>query len=318
MAVEGNATVTSDDLGKTWSAPHPIYMTEQGEVPEEGLGVPRRSGQLIRTRKGAIVLVWRDPKELNWDAEKGEIGPGSRGDVWSIRSLDGGQTWIDRQRIYEGIVGHPPINMLQTRSGRIVVLLQPMIPNPGRNAILTYSSADDGATWRPSNLIDLGGHGHHDGGFEPTFIQLRSGRIWMLIRTNLDRFWQAYSDDDGLYWRTLEPSPIEASTSPGYLVRLRSGRIALAWNRLYPEGKHTFPRRAGQYSEVMASWHREELSLAFSEDEGQTWTEPIVVAREKDTWISYPYIFEPTPGALWLFTGQGKLSVQAQEGDLVP
>jgi len=317
MAVDGNATVTSCDGGTTWSEPQPIFVTERCEVPESGLGIPSSSGQLLRTRSDTLLLVWKDPKELNWDAEAGDIGPGSRGDGWSIRSVDGGTTWIDRQRIYAGVIGHPPINMIQTSSGRIVVSLQPMIPNPGRNAVLTYSSADDGATWRPSNLIDLGGQGHHGGGFEPTFIQLKNGRLWMLIRSNLDRFWQAYSDDDGLYWRTIEPSPIEASTSPGYLTRLDSGRIVLAWNRLYPEGKQTFPRRSGQFSEVLASWHREELSLSFSEDEGDTWTKPIMVVREKDTWISYPYVFEPKAGTIWLMTRQGGLSVQAQESDLL-
>ena len=110
--------------------------------------------------------------------------------------------------------------------------------------------------------------------------------------------------------------PIEASTSPAYLARLASGRMVLLWNRLYPEGQDSFLRRSKPYSEVEASWHREELSMAFSEDEGNTRTEPLVVAREKDTWISYPYLFEPRPGLLWITTLQGDLKVSAQEEDL--
>ena len=95
---------------------------------------------------------------------------------------------------------------------------------------------DDGKTWKRSNLIDLGGHGHHDGATEPMVAELSDGRLLMLMRTSLDRFWQAFSDDGGRYWRTIQPSSIDASSSPGHLVRLSSGRLVLLWNRLNPEG----------------------------------------------------------------------------------
>lgn len=110
----------------------------------------------------------------------------------------------------------------------------------------------------------------------------------MLIRTNWDRFWEALSYDDGLSWRTIRPRAIEANSSPGYRIRLRSGRIVLAWNRLLAEGAHSLPRRSGKLSAAAASWQREGLSISFSEDEGRAWSEPTVVAREKDTWIAYP------------------------------
>jgi hypothetical protein len=310
MIVEGNATRVSTDLGKSWSEPQLIY---DGPGP----GIPQNAGQLFRTTDGTIILVWRDARVLNWDDATGEPGDDGHGDVWAIRSLDEGRSWIDRQRIFQGICGHPPINAIQTKSGRTVVPIQFYMRNPGRNAICTYSSADNGATWKNSNIIDLGGHGHHDGAFEPTFVELEDSRLWMLIRTNWDRFWEAYSEDGGLSWRVIKPSSIEASTSPGYLTRLRSGRLVLIWNRLYPEGLADFTRRSGQLSEVEASWHREELSIAFSEDDGATWSQPIVIAREKDTWISYAYLYEPEPGMLWIFTGQGDLKVSIREADLV-
>ena len=79
---------------------------------------------------------------------------------------------------------------------------------------------------------------------EATVAELSNGRLLMLIRTNLDRFWEAYSDDGGRYWREIRPSQIDASSSPGYLIRLASGRLALVWNRLYPEGKKQ--HRAGR------------------------------------------------------------------------
>ena len=316
MVVDGNATYTTQDDGKSWSEPRTIYYGPGPDLPEPGPGVPRNSGQLLRTADGVIILVWGDERVLNWDDAIGEPGQDARGDIWAIRSLDEGQTWVDRQRLLCGPNG-PILKMLCTSSGNIVVSTQFYLRHPGRNVTRTYTSADGGKTWRGSNIIDLGGHGHHDGAFEASFVQLKDGRLWMLIRTSWDRFWEAFSDDDGLSWRVIRPSKIDASTSPGCLTRLASGRLVLVWNRLYPEGADTFPRRSGQLSEALASWHREELSIAFSEDEGKTWTQPIVIAREKDTWISYPYVFEREPGLLWIFTGQGDLLVSVREGDLV-
>ena len=73
--------------------------------------------------------------------------------------------------------------------------------------------------------------------------------------------------------------------------------MVLVWNRLYPEGSTSYQRRAGAYSNVPGSWHREELSIAFSEDDGNSWTDPVVLAKE-ETGLSYPYIFERRPGEL--------------------
>ena len=47
----------------------------------------------------------------------------------------------------------------------------------------------------------------------------------MLIRTNYDQFWTAYSSDKGRIWRDIRPSGIEASSAPGFLLRLKSGRL---------------------------------------------------------------------------------------------
>jgi hypothetical protein len=187
-----------------------------------------------------------------------------------------------------------------------------------RHASLTCVSDDDGKTWRQGNIIDLGGRGDHDGAIEPTVVELSTGRILMLLRTNLDRFWEAYSDD-GRYWRELRPSSIDASSAPGYLARLASGRLALVWNRLYPEGKNATNRRGGgTVCETQASWQREELSLAFSQDDAKTWTKPVVIARQAGAGLSYPMIFERKPGDLWIITRfNDRIALSLREADFV-
>ena len=126
----------------------------------------------------------------------------------------------------------------------------------------------------------------------------------MLIRTNLGFLWEALSDDGGRYWRTLRQSRIDASSSPGQLVRLRSGRLVLVWNRQNPEDRVWPLGTPGeQHSEFPSSWHREELSIALTEDNGNTWSRPIVLASMKGGQLSYPQVLERRAGELWVIPG---------------
>ena len=315
LTVDGNETVRSPDLGRTWIERRPILTGP--EAAKHGPGIPTGTMRLIRARAGTLVLTWRDARINDWDKDTREMGPKASGAVWTMRSFDDGRTWVERQKIFDGVCGHPPINLLELTDGSLVLPVQYYINGPLRCVIRPYVSQDDGKTWTGRNIIDLGGHGDHDGAFEPSLVELRDGRVWMLIRTNYDRYWEAISSDHGLNWRIIRPSAIEASSSPPYLLRLASGRLLLFWNRLYPEGQTSYKRRGEHYSEVAGSWHREELSVAWSEDDGVTWSKPLIMAREKDQWLSYTYAFEPEPGKIWIFTGQGKLSATITEAQLV-
>ena len=90
-------------------------------------------------------------------------------------------------------------------------------------------------------------------------------------------------------------------------------------NRPLPEGKTEWPLTGGDglWSEVPVSNHREELSLAFSDDDGKTWSKPVVIARQSGKWLAYPYVFEAQPGRLWLTTMQGGVRVEFDEADFV-
>lgn len=314
FTVEENTTLYSSDEGKNWTDRGKAYT---GRKP----GIPG-SCKLIRTEDGVVVMVYMDystakSSATGWNDANGKAADDKRLDIWSIRSLDEGETWQDRHRILEGYCG-ALLNMIQmSRNGPIVVPVMDMWPDPDRIVQGVFTSGDNGKSWTKSNFIDLGGHGHHDGAMESIVVELNDRKLWMLIRTSWDYFWEAYSMDEGLSWRIIQPTNIDASSAPGDILRLASGRIVLVWNRLYPEGKDTYLRRSGAYSSEPASWHREELSIAFSEDDGGTWSDPVVMARD-ETGLSYPHIFERRPGEIWVTTGfQGALRVSTKEEDWV-
>ena len=208
-------------------------------------------------------------------------------------------------------------DMIQTKDGRVIFTAMKMRHDPGRHSVLTYWSDDDGKSWKASNLIDLGGRGHHGGVTEPTLTELKDGSVWLLIRTNWGQFWSGYSHDGGRFWRVIQPSGIPASSAPGLLKRTASGRLLLLWNRPLPEGKDKWPLSGGDglWSDAPVSNHREELSLAFSDDEGKSWTKPVVIARQSGKWIAYPYAFEYRPGEFWITTMQGGLRIRLREKD---
>ncbi len=287
LTVDGVNALISQDAGKTWRE-QPIFKDTQSYRIR-----PER--QLIRTRSGVIILAFMNDAERKWTwSDDLKDAPGAVLPTYAVRSLDGGKTWEEPQKLHDEWTGAIR-DIIQTEKGNIVFTSMQILHDPGRHAVLTYTSGDDGETWQRSNLIDLGGAGHHDGAMEATLVQLRDGRLWKLIRTTLGRFWQAYSTDER-YWRELSPTDIPATSAPALVHRLESGNMVLFWNR--PEQ------------------HRKELYVMFSKDDAQTWSSPVMIARKKAS-LAYPYVFEVAPGEIWLTTMQGKLRVKLREADFV-
>ena len=135
---------------------------------------------------------------------------------------------------------------------------------------------------------------------EPVILELKDGRVWMLIRTQLGRFYESFSKD-GVVWSEPQPTPLLSSDSPAGLVRLRDGRIVLLWNNCL-----RFPYAYGG---------RHVLHAAVSEDEGLTWRGIREVARDPlrheppppsgDHGTAYPFPMLAKEGKVIFTTGQG-------------
>ncbi len=287
----------SKDKGRTF--------TKTG-VFKEGCG-----GLLLCTQKGTLILAYSDlgkMSEFDWDNELHDA-KNAKLPTYVSRSLDLGKTWQKPKLLHEDWTG-ANMDILQTRKGRVVFTSMKLFHNPGRHVVLTYGSDDEGKTWTASNIIDLGGVGHHGGAMEAVMVELKDSRLLKLIRTNWGQFWAAYSEDEGRYWHPYGPSGIDASTAPARLVRLASGRIAVLWNRWFPEGEKEVKFWGGDcnFMETKTSNQREELSLSFSEDEGESWSAPVVIAKNPGGGhISYPYAFEPEPGRIWILSAWTKV-----------
>jgi sialidase-1 len=312
----------SSDEGKNWTR-YPIF-----ENPD-AFDISSRAIQ--RTPEGVVVIAFSNMRERNWtwNAETREA-PGAVLPTYAVRSLDDGRTWEKPQKLHDEWTGANR-DMIVTRDGKLVFTSMMTRDNPLRHAVLTYTSEDQGESWIRSNIVDLGGAGNHGGVTEATLEELTDGRLMKLIRTNWGEFWRAESKDGGRYWHPMGPSGIPASSTPGILKRLESGRLMLIWNQPKPEGVEDYRKVGGDniWSSVPTSNHRSELSLAFSEDDGRTWSAPVIVARIETGGyrgrhrhmpiheISYPFVFEASPGEVWLTTWRGPLRARFFEKDFV-
>jgi len=314
----------SKDGGQTWTE-YPMLDPEKFSM----------AGPVsVRTRKGTIIVGfsnWKERTEFSMDKTTIVLNPTPKLPTYIVYSKDNGKTWSEPVKLHDDWTGANR-RMLETKDGHIVFSTMIIRNNRARHCVLTYVSSDDGATWKASNVLDSpSSAGDHSGLMEADVIRLNDGRLWMLIRTNWDYFYESYSSDNGLTWSAYQKTDIDASSSPGALIRLESGRIVLVWNRLYHKGKNEVRRLGGEalgdsgreIGEVPASYQRDELSLMYSDDDGKTWSSPFVIAKNITPavrwWvdgISYPHLFEPSKGVIWIITDQGGLRIAIKEEDL--
>ncbi|MBT3377438.1 MAG: exo-alpha-sialidase [Lentisphaerae bacterium] len=292
----------SRDEGATWERHSALFEDPKAFIT-------RAERALIRTREGVLVLLFLNDAEktYKWDKETNLPLPGMSLPTYALRSEDEGETWSEPIQLYDGWCGAIR-DIIQTNTGALVVPGQELLMKEGRHCTRPYASTDLGKTWSYCDILDIGGQGDHAGAIEPTLIQLRDGRIRMLIRSSHGHFYESWSQDDGKTWSKPTPS-IKASGAPGILKRLQDGRLVLVWNRPVLDGTTT-------------RQHRTELSVAVSSDEGKTWNKPAVVATNADgninngNRVAYPYIFEPTPGTVWITSMQGNLRCEVRIDDL--
>ena len=300
LCMEGKSAFRSADEGKTWTQSPLFVAPEKFNVSNERA--------LLRTRDGVIVSAWmngvemRAPKPWNWGDKDAKwtdfILP-----TYVCRSLDDGRTWETPLKLSDPWCGciH---SLIEMKNGRLVLVGQEIIPQ-WRHATVIFVSNDKGASWKRSDFLDYGVGAHdHAGSIEGSVVERADGSLYLLLRTESGFLYEATSRD-GLKWEGFQQSKIRSVTCCPQMARLSDGRVALLWN--HP------PRHAPD-----SRSSREELFLAFSNDDAATWSEPVVVAGSYGGGrrVSYPYLYERHPGELWITTMQGGLRMKIDVTDL--
>lgn len=297
----------SHDEGVTWDS-YPLFADQK----KYRASIERA---LIRTRDGTTIAAWINLEEKQHAEDFRWGGPPEEFAQWILptyvsRSHDDGLTWDDPillNRPWCGCVH----SMIQTRSGRIVLVSQEIIPE-WRHGTVMFVSDDDGATWQRSNVLDNGiGRHDHAGSCEATVIQRPDDSLYLLLRNESGFLTESISTDDDLTWSEQVSTTIPSVTCCAQMNTLADGTVTLLWNP---------PPRYDPASPAA----RDELALALSHDGGVTWeTQGIVAAdytrvRELPEHIraSYPYLYERRPGELWITTMYGDVRMKLDPANL--
>ena len=138
-------------------------------------------------------------------------------------------------------------------------------------------SYDNGRTFVPGGFIMIPEERECD---EYNIVELRDGRLWVLLRTNRSMV-ESFSTDKGLTWNEASQSKIKNARSRHFLTRLRSGNLLLV--------KHgAIDQRIG----------RSHLMAFLSGDEGNTWSDGLLLDERKS--VSYPDGVQAEDGTIYV------------------
>lgn len=294
--------IRSTDNGATWTEPEDIHHLS------------------VEPWGGPVPLLTRDG-ELHFVISKAR-GEGRKPavdrfiDLYHLHSTDGRTKWTQPQRIFEGYCGSLQ-GVFQLKSGRIIAPFAdwlpgvPTAPPTGPSVTTCVYSDDKGATWKRSESkltapCHDGANMANYGACEPTLLQLKDGRVWMLMRTQDGFLYESFSDD-GAEWSDAQPSRFHSSNSPAFPIRLRDGRIVVFWNN----AEHC--QRVGKDGVYSG---RDALHAAISSDEGETWrgfrevyrdpTRHASPPKDGDRGTAYPHATLAAGGKkILLVSGQG-------------
>lgn len=214
------AILSAHGRGEGWSEPQAIV-----QIPGHSVGqpvfLPRANGEVWLFYGIIGGLEERSALRRAADSLYPAIGWRRAQPFWQ-RSPDGGITWGGPQQVmdYPGLMfrSHPLL-----LPGRI--LLPVYDENTWQSRMLV--SDDEGTTWRLTQPIST-----PPGNIQPCLALLSAGRLLAYLRTGGPGgwIWRTTSMDAGETWETPAPTSLPNPNSGLDLLRLQSGKLALAYN----------------------------------------------------------------------------------------
>jgi len=216
-------------------------------------------------------------------------------------SSDDGRTWsATREILSESEKAYYVLNNARAtrlKGGRILLPLAnhgDVSGAHGADAAVSCAYSDDnGVTWRKGTEYrpkDIQGAAVL--AQEPGVVELNDGRVYMYMRTDRGRQWQAFSKDGGATWDDFGPSPIYGPRGPATIRRMKGGELLLVWND--HEGHPEYMKTGPQWLIGI----RAPLTLAVSRDEGKTWTNRKTLESDLAGFYCYFALFEAKDGLL--------------------
>lgn len=260
---EGRNVIASRDNGMTWE-PMKVpssYPPNFGGIPKESPAIKKNplTGEYIRIQpiRGYVFI-----SQGGLDGKWGAVTKDGKLDFnWSDKD---GENYV----VLSGIMRNPTF----VNGGKRI-----LIPAHEGGTYL-HISDDGGLTWfRSQNTIcspahEVGGvhkgHRWQNGGVEGTIVELKDGRLWILVRTSQDQHWESFSSDYGGTWSPAQPSRFWGTLTMPTISRLDDGRLLMLWTNTSSLPENKAANRVGGED---AFTNRDSHHAAVSHDGGKTW-----------------------------------------------
>lgn len=265
----------SKDGGRTWGAKYTLVENDgKCNVMEVNF---------IRLKNGRIALLHCQKNTPTSDCR-----------VIMRTSADEGKTWSAGKELT------PPAHYIALTNGRCIRLRTGRIlletweavrwEKPAQLESFCLITDDEGKTWREGKRVIVPGKVLD----EPVCVELKDGRVLMIIRTNMGAQYQSISSDGAETWSIPEPSGLVGPEAPAFVTRIPSTKDLLAiWNH-NPSGAKRNP-----------------LTSAISRDEGKTWDHFRNIEDAADDAFAYPAItWDGGHALLTYFNYKGGLSLK--------
>ncbi|HZS51823.1 MAG TPA: sialidase family protein [Bryobacterales bacterium] len=181
--------------------------------------------------------------------------------VLATKSRDGGKTWTAAETLFDvpGAFVRQPLLLMP--DGRWML---PMYFTPSRGittgAETNYSeikiSADHGGRWTSCAIPNSNGY------VQPNVLRVAGGRYVAFFRSRFADYIYRSDSSDGCTWTAPRRTELPNNNASIQVAQLRNGHLVMAFNNARSEASGGRPRTAP----------RKPLSVALSEDGGETWS----------------------------------------------
>ena len=254
----------SDDGGKTFSAP-------------QAMALPLSDGTRCYD-----PCLWIDPKGRLWYLFNRSVKDSTRHGVYA-RSA---RTRMPRRRCGRGVPRRirSPFSFRMNKATvlstgewvlPVVHALEPLAGWAGFDPKQVFGAAvstDEGKTWTLHGAVKT-----EKAGLENMIVELKDGRLWMLIRTE-KVLWESHSSDKGRTWTKGRPTTIATPHSRFFIRRLASGNLLLVNHYKFTGRSH--------------------LTAQLSTDDGATWNDGLLL--DERTGVSYPDGVQDKDDLIWI------------------